>query len=166
MGERRSGSDGIVDLKANGDTGRQISVTSLTIEMENQNTKLNQYLSVSYQTKQSLERILAGKEKLEKTAKAWNLTASYNLNLKGERQGKMNEAEEKKLEQSLFSYLKTEEVETTEKEDEKTVYGHSELWKNTLSFGEREVNLRLVFSYHEEEDSTEILLVFPYFRQE
>lgn len=154
-------------LKKTGTQGEiQISITSLTIEMENQNTKLNQYLFVSLQTKQSLEQLLAGKEKLEKTAKTWNLTASYNFNLKGERKGKLSEAEEDKLEESLFSYLKAKQVESTRKENEKTVYGHSELWKNTLSFAEREINVRLVFSYKEKEDSTEFFLVFPFFRQE
>lgn len=152
-------------LKKEGEIGSvHLSITTLTVDIGNKNQKLNQYVYVLYRSKKKMDTMLAYKEKIEKVLKVRNLEISSNLNFKGEREGKLSLEEQERLAGKLFHYLKAEEVESVKEEELFTIYGYSDLLKDSVEYGDKEINLNLAFSYEEEEDRTVFYLAMPYLK--
>lgn len=126
--------------------------------------KQNQYLYVLYRSNKKMDTMLAYKEKIEKLLRERNLAISSNLNFKGEKEGDLSLAEKDKLAQRLFQYLEAREVESVRERELYTVYGYSNLLKDSVQYGDREINLNLAFSYDEERNVTLFSLAMPYLR--
>ena len=78
--------------------------------------------------------------------------------------GKLSLTEKKKAENRLFHSLSAQVVEAVREEDLYTVYGISPLFRETVCYGENEINLNLAFSYDETKKETKVYLAVPYIR--
>lgn len=152
-------------LKKEGDIGSvHLSITTIEADMGDGNRCQEQYLYLLYRSKKKMDMMLAYKEKIEKVMKDWNLSIYSNLTLEGERTGRLSLTEQEELTDRLFHYLEAKEVEAVKKKDLYTVYGYSDLLKDSVAYGDNEINLNLVFTYDEEQDCTVFYLAMPYLR--
>lgn len=165
-------------LRKEGDIGSvHISITTMNVPYDAPDTdgtaksgqeasrkRQNQYLYVLYRSNKKMDTMLAYKEKIEKLLKERNLTLSSNLNFKGEKAGQLTLEEKGQLTKRLFGYLKAKEVESVREKELYTVYGYSSLLKDSVRYGESEINLNLAFSYEEEKDVTLFYLAMPYLK--
>ncbi|MDO4556631.1 MAG: YwmB family TATA-box binding protein [Lachnospiraceae bacterium] len=152
-------------LKKEGSAGSvSLSITTMYIALDDGKERIDQYLYVTYRSDKRLDTMLAYQEKIKKQLEKRDLTPVSNMNFKGQREGDLSVAEKNKLASRLFHYLKAEEVESIKNEEIYTVYGYSDLLKDSVSYGDNEINLNLAFSYEEEKDVTVFYLAMPYMR--
>lgn len=121
-----------------------------------------QYVYITYELKDNIDQLLQYKTKIERLMKMRNLSSFTNLSLKGSRAGKMTLEEKEEVTDRLFHSLEASVVEAVREEELYTVYGYSELLRNSISYGENEINLNLAFSYDEENRRTVFYLAMPY----
>ena len=132
--------------------------------IENKNYIQNQYIYMTCEVKEDTEKLLAYKTLMEKMMNRRGLEPSTNLNLVGRQSGELTSHEKQEITDRLFHSLEATEVESVKEEELYTVYGYSNLLKNTVAYGENEINLNLAFTYDEEEKQTVFYLSMPYIR--
>lgn len=144
-------------LEKKGEAGAlQLSITTVNNSY--------QYLYAVYSSQKKPDVMLASKEKIEQAFWERGLTTVSNINFKGEKAGKLSLEEQNKLAERLFYYLKAREVESVREEELFTIYGYSNLLKDSVLYGKKEINLNLIFTYEEEKDVTMFCLAMPYMK--
>lgn len=141
-----------------------LSITTIHTPIEENSYKQNQYIYMICEVKEDTEKLLAYKTLMEKMMNRRGLAPSTNLNLVGRQSGELTSYEKKEITDRLFHSLEATEVESVKEEELYTVYGYSNLLKNTVAYGENEINLNLAFTYDEEEKQTVFYLSMPYIR--
>ena len=84
------------------------------------------------------------------------------LTLIGSVPGDMSMEEKGKRADRLFRSLDAAVVEAVRKEELYTLYGLSSEIKDSVCYGEKEINLNLAFAYNELEDKTVMYLAVPF----
>lgn len=132
--------------------------------IEEKNYIQNQYIYMTCEVKEDTEKLLTYKTLMEKMMNRRGLEPTTNLNLTGRQSGELTSYEKQEITDRLFHSLEATEVESVKEEELYTVYGYSNLLKNTVAYGENEINLNLAFTYDEEEKQTVFYLSMPYIR--
>jgi len=89
-----------------------------------------------------------------------------NFTLEGTVPGNLSLKEKRKAENRLFHSLSARVIEAVRKDELYTVYGFSPLFKESICYGEKEINLNLAFAYDEIEKETKVYLAVPYIRMD
>lgn len=121
-----------------------------------------EYPHFEYRNNDDIEQLLQYKTKAERALRMQGLACETNITLKGSKPGKMTLSEKREVTDRLFQSLHAKEVEAVREEELYTVYGYSSLFDESVSYGENEINLNLVFSYDEEKEETIFYLAVPY----
>lgn len=162
--EKRENSESVI-LKKEGDIGSvHLSITTMNMDMGDGRQRQNQYIYVLYRSVKKMDTMLAYKEKIEQVLRNRGLDPVPNLNFTGQRKGKLSLEQQDQLTDRLFHYLKAKEVDSVKEKELYTVYGYSGLLKDSVAYGDNEINLNLAFSYEEEKDVTIFYLAMPYLR--
>lgn len=162
--ERRDNMESVM-LKKEGDIGSvHLSITTMNIDIGDGKQRQDQYIYVLYKSNKKMDTILAYKEKIEKVLRERGLQPIPNMNFKGQKEGKMSLEKQNQVTDRLFHYLRAKEVDAVKEKELYTVYGYSNLLKDTIAYGGNEINLNLAFSYDEEKDVTMFYLAMPYLR--
>lgn len=143
-----------------------LSVTTINVPMDDGNYRQNQYIYMFCEVETDVEKLLIYKTLMEKMANRRGLTPSTNLNFRGEQSGEMSLEERQQVTDRLFHSLEAREIESVKEEELYTVYGYSNLLKDSIAYGENEINLNLAFSYDEEEEKTLFYLSMPYIKMD
>ena len=141
-----------------------ISITTMNLPMGDGNFKQNQYIYMICDVKENTEKLLSYHTLMKKMMKRRGLEPVTNLNLTGRQNGNLTSRERQQITDRLFHSLKAVEVESVKEEELYTVYGYSNLLKDSIAYGENEINLNLAFTYDEEEKQTVFYLSMPYIR--
>lgn len=162
--ERRDHVESVI-LRKEGEIGSvHLSITTMNIDIGDGKQRQDQYIYVLYRSDKKMDTILAYKEKIEKVLRERDLQPIPNMNFKGQKRGKMSLEKQNQMTARLFHYLKAKEVDAVKEKELYTVYGYSNLLKDTVAYGDNEINLNLAFSYDEEKDVTMFYLAMPYLR--
>lgn len=141
-----------------------ISITTMNIPMGNGNYKQNQYIYMICDVTEDTEKLLSYHTLMKKMMTRRGLEPTTNLNLTGRQNGNLTSQEKEQITDRLFHSLKAVEVESVKEEELYTVYGYSNLLKDSIAYGENEINLNLAFTYDEEKKQTVFYLSMPYIR--
>ena len=85
---------------------------------------------------------------------------------KGSRPGIMTMDEKGEAADKVFHSLDAYVVEEVREEDLYTVYGHSSVFRDSVCYGENEINLNLAFTYDEAKKETMVYLAVPYIQMD
>lgn len=143
-----------------------LSITTIHVPMEDGNYRQEQYVYMTCEVKEDVENLLSYKTLMEKMMKRRGLIPSANLNFKGSKNGKMTLQERQNVTDFLFRSLEAREVESVKEEELYTVYGYSDFLKDSVAYGENEINLNLAFTFDEEKRETVFYLSMPYIRSD
>lgn len=143
-----------------------LSITTIMMPMGDGNYRQEQYIYMTCEVKEDIEKLLSYKTLMEKMMKRRGLVPSANLNFRGSKSGKMSLKEKQNVTNFLFRSLEAREVESVKEEELYTVYGYSDLLKDSVAYGENEINLNLAFTFDEQKGETVFYLSMPYIRSD
>ena len=112
---------------------------------------------------------LSGAGGIERRLQEMKAVGSGNikgLTLIGSVPGDMSMEEKGKRADRLFRSLDAAVVEAVRKEELYSIYGFSTEIKDSICYGEKEINLNLAFAYDELEDETVIYLAVPFIQMD
>lgn len=161
--------DDIERMELNWNTDNEeihLSITTINVPMGDGNYKQDQYVYMTCDVEEDAQKLLSYKTLMEKKMTRRGLTPSTNLNFRGSKSGEMTLEEKQQVTNRLFHSLEATEVESVKEEDLYTVYGYSNLLKDSVAYGENEINLNLAFTYDEEKAKTVFYLSMPYIRMD
>lgn len=141
-----------------------LSITTINVPMEDGNYRQEQYIYMTCEVKEDVEKLLSYKTLMEKMMKRRGFVPSANLNFKGSKSGEMPLQERQEVTNFLFRSLEAREVDSVKEEELYTVYGYSDLLKDSVAYGENEINLNLAFTFDEQKRETVFYLSMPYIR--
>lgn len=119
------------------------------------------YIIVDIVQNKGYKDIVGISNQLKKSLSKYGEQVETTINLTGIETGKISKAEEKKVQDAIFNYLKAKKVEILEDELFTSITAYSPLIETYINYGGKNVNIQLAIRYSEYEDKTYLWIGTP-----
>lgn len=123
--------------------------------------KFDQYLLVEIALYDSLEHAMAYKDKVDEIYEGYNIKVTPTINLKASYVGELSLEEKNKIADTFLNSIDATIVSEHRSSTLYTIYGYTDLIKESSISNNEKINVNIAMNYDEEEDNTFLYLSTP-----